>query len=88
MYNQPSIIGILMSNLGWNRGVRTNQMIEIVGWNDRVKVSQFEGLISIYVFERIIILDKEQKKRALEIAGWLRKMADLYLSRIYLKHNL
>jgi len=80
MYNQQSAIGILMSILGWNRGAKANQMAEIDGWNNRVKISQFEqrltNMISRYVFERIIMLDREQKKTSLEIAEWLRKMAD------------
>ncbi len=55
-------------------------MTEIDWWNNRVKMSQFEqrltNLISAYVFERIIMLDRERKKTTLEIAEWLRKMAD------------
>jgi hypothetical protein len=34
-------------------------------------------MVSAYVFQRIIVLDREQKRTALEIAERLRKMADL-----------
>ncbi len=81
MYNQQSINGILMSILGWNGEARTNQMTEIDWRNNRAKMAQFEqrltNMISAYVFERIIMLDREQRRTALEIADWLRKMADL-----------
>jgi hypothetical protein len=81
MYNQQSINGILMSILGWNGEAKTNQMTEIDWRNNRVKMAQFEqrltNMISAYVFERIIMLDREQRRTALEIADWLRKMADL-----------
>jgi hypothetical protein len=77
--NRRSAIGILMSILGRNRA-RTNQMTEIDWWNNRVKMSQFEqrltNMMSTYVFERIILLDRERKKTILEIAEWLRKMAE------------
>jgi len=83
MYNQQSIIGILMSILGWNGKAKINQVkVTEIDWlNNRVKISQFEqrltNMISAYVFERIIMLDREQRRTALEIAEWLRKMAGL-----------
>jgi hypothetical protein len=84
MYNQ-SAIGILMSILGRNLGAKTNQMTEINWWNNRVKMSQFEqrltNMMSTYMFERIILLDRERKKTTLEIAEWLRKMADFLVHR-------
>jgi hypothetical protein len=76
---QQSAIGILMSILGGNRGAKASQMTEIVRWDDRVKISQFEqrltNMISRYVLKRIMMLDRKQKKTVLEIAEWLRKMA-------------
>ena len=78
MYNQQSIIGILMSILGWNGRAKTNQMKEIDWLNNRVKISQFEqrltNMISAYVFKRIIMLDREQRRTALEIADYKSKL--------------
>jgi hypothetical protein len=91
MYNQQSIIGILMSILGWNGQAEANQMTEIYWRNNRVKTSQFEqrltNMISAYVFERIIMLDREQKRTALEIAEWLRKIADFTEKQIESAEN-
>ena len=80
MYNQQSVIDILMSILGWNERAKANQMTEIDWRNNRVKVSLFErrltNMRSVYVLERILKFDRQQKKTTLEIAEWLRKMAD------------
>jgi hypothetical protein len=82
-YNQQSTIGILMSILGWNGEPKTSRMAEIDWRNNHVKMSRFKqrltNMISAYVFERIIMLDREQKRTIVEIAEWLRKMADLKL---------
>lgn len=68
MYNQGSTIGMLMSILGWNSETKADQMTEIDWCNNRAKLPQFEqfkqrltNMISAYVFEGIIILDREQK---------------------------
>ena len=81
MYNQQSVINILMSILGWNGLAKANQMTEIDWRDNHVKMSLLQrrltNMISSYVFERIIMLDREQKRTTLEIAEWLREMADL-----------
>ncbi len=82
-YNQQSTIGILMSILGWNGEPKTSRMAEIDWRNSHVKMSRFKqrltNMIPAYVFEGIIMLDREQKRTSVEIAEWLRKMADLKL---------
>jgi hypothetical protein len=69
IYSQKSVIGTLMSILG----LKTTE-------TDHIKKSQYEhrliDMLSRYVFERIITMDREQKRTAPEIAEWLTRMAD------------
>jgi hypothetical protein len=80
-YNQRSVIGVLMSVLGWDAGSenRANPKDYENWWDDHKKKSEYEQklikMISGYVFERIMRLDREQKKTNQEIAEWLRRMA-------------
>lgn len=80
-YNQRSVIGILMSVLGWDAFSenRTKPKDYENWWDDHKKKSEYEQklikMISGYVFERIMSLDREQKKTNQEIADWLRRMA-------------
>lgn len=80
-YNQRSVIGILMSVLGWDAGSenRTYQKDYENWWDDHKKQLEYEQklikMISGYIFERIMRLDREQKKTNQEIADWLRRMA-------------
>lgn len=80
-YNQKSIIGILISILGWSGGSesRTKPNEYENWWVNHKKKSEYEQklikMISGYVFERIMVLDREQKKTNQEIADWLRRMA-------------